>query len=332
MLDFATLIPSATTRVYWTLVSLESNPIRRYREHLGTISGPAFRSDGLGRADDGATAGQLPADGWINASHEEKSDDRDRAAVGILVARTEAGMSVHKTVIITGASQGIGAGLVKTFLDKGWNVVGTSRNISESTLFDRAGRLELIGGDVADPETAERVATAAVEQFGSIDALVNNAGVFFTKPFLEYTIEDFRRLCATNVEGFIHFTKHAIGQMLRQKSGGSIVTITSSLTDHPIAGVTASLPMITKGGLNAITKSLALEFAKDNIRVNALSPGVVDTPLHAKNPRTFLESLSPMGTITAVQEIVDGVVYLTESSNITGEVLHVDNGAHLGKW
>ncbi|MFP3547124.1 SDR family oxidoreductase [Rhizobium sp. SIMBA_035] len=241
-------------------------------------------------------------------------------------------MSVHKTVIITGASQGIGAGLVKTFLDKGWNVVATSRNISESTLFDRAGRLELISGDVADPETAERVATAAVEQFGSIDALVNNAGVFFTKPFLEYTIEDFRRLCATNVDGFIHFTKHAIGQMLRQTSGGSIVTITSSLTDHPIAGVTASLPMITKGGLNAITKSLALEFAKDNIRVNALSPGVVDTPLHAKNPRTFLESLSPMGTITAVQEVVDGVVYLTESSNITGEVLHVDNGAHLGKW
>jgi len=248
------------------------------------------------------------------------------------VAKTEAGMSVHKTVVITGASQGIGAGLVKTFLDKGWNVVGTSRNISETTLFDRAGRLELISGDVADPETAERVANAAVEQFGSIDALVNNAGVFFTKPFLEYTIEDFRRLSATNVEGFIHFTQRAIRQMLRQRSGGSVVTLTSSLTDHPIAGVTASLPMITKGGLNAITKSMALEFAKDNIRVNAISPGVVDTPLHAKHPRDFLESLSPMGTITAVQEIVDGVVYLTESANITGEVLHVDNGAHLGKW
>jgi NAD(P)-dependent dehydrogenase (short-subunit alcohol dehydrogenase family) len=241
-------------------------------------------------------------------------------------------MSVHKTVVITGASQGIGAGLVKTFLDKGWNVVGTSRRISDTSLFDRAGRLELVDGDVSDPETADRASRAAVEQFGSIDALVNNAGLFFTKPFLEYTIEDFRRLTATNVEGFINFTKHAVRQMMRQRSGGSIVTITSSLTDHPIAGVKASLPMITKGGLNAITKSLALEFASDNIRVNAVSPGVVDTPLHATNSKDFLRSLSPMGTITAVQEIVDGVVYLTEAANITGEVLHVDNGAHLGKW
>lgn len=241
-------------------------------------------------------------------------------------------MSVHKTVVITGASQGIGAGLVKTFLDKGWSVVATSRRISEATSLDRAGRLELIDGDVGDPNTAERVSQVAVEQFGSIDALVNNAGVFFTKPFLEYTIEDFRRLSTTNLEGFVHFTKHAVKQMLRQRSGGSVVTITSSLTDHPIAGVKASLPMITKGGLNAITKSLALEFASDNIRVNAVSPGVVDTPLHATGSRDYLRSLSPMGTITSVQEIVDGVIYLTEASNITGEVLHVDNGAHLGKW
>jgi NAD(P)-dependent dehydrogenase (short-subunit alcohol dehydrogenase family) len=241
-------------------------------------------------------------------------------------------MGVRKTVVITGASQGIGAGLVKTFLDKGWNVVGTSRRISETHQFDGADRIEFIDGDVADPETAERVTQRAVAQFGSVDALINNAGIFVPKPFLEYTVEDFRRLSATNVEGFIHFTKHAVRQMLRQKSGGSIVTITSSLTDHPIMGVTASVPMITKGGLNAITKSLALEFAADNIRVNAVSPGVVDTPLHAKNPRDFLKTLSPMGTITAVQEIVDGVVYLTESANITGEVLHVDNGAHLGKW
>ncbi|MBB3541475.1 MULTISPECIES: SDR family oxidoreductase [unclassified Rhizobium] len=241
-------------------------------------------------------------------------------------------MSVQKTVVVTGASQGIGAGIVKTFLDKGYNVVGTSRRIRETALFDRAERLELVDGDVSDPDTAERVAQRAVERFGSIDALINNAGIFFTKPFLEYTVDDFRQLSATNVEGFILFTNHAIRQMLRQKSGGSIVTITSSLTDHPIAGVKASLPMITKGGLNAITKSLALEFAADNIRVNAVSPGVVDTPLHASNPKDFLKSLSPMGTITAVQEIVDGVVYLTESANITGEVLHVDNGAHLGKW
>lgn len=241
-------------------------------------------------------------------------------------------MSVNRTVVITGGSQGIGAGLVKTFLDRGYNVVATSRRVTEATTLDRSGRLELIDGDVGDPETAERVAQRALEQFGSIDALVNNAGIFFTKPFLEYTIDDFHRLSSTNIEGFIHFTKHAIGQMLRQKSGGSVVTITSSLTDHPIAGVTASFAMITKGGLNAITKSLALEFCKDNIRVNALSPGIVDTPLHAENSKDFLRSLSPMGTISAIQEIVDGVVYLTEAANITGEVLHVDNGAHLGKW
>ncbi|OWV73815.1 3-oxoacyl-ACP reductase [Rhizobium sp. R339] len=241
-------------------------------------------------------------------------------------------MSIHKTIVITGASQGIGAGLVKTFFDKGWNVVATSRRISQTTLFDRTGRLELIDGDVGDPGTAERVALTALEQFGSIDVLVNNAGIFLTKPFLDYTIEDLRRLSATNVEGFLHFTKQAVRQMLRQKAGGSIITITSSLTDHPIAGVNASLAMITKGGLNAITKSLALEFAGDNIRVNAVSPGIVDTPMHATDSKDFLKSLSPMGTITAVQEIVDGVVYLAESSNITGEVLHVDNGAHLGKW
>ncbi|MDF0663631.1 SDR family oxidoreductase [Rhizobium redzepovicii] len=241
-------------------------------------------------------------------------------------------MSIHKTIVITGASQGIGAGLVKTFLNKGWNVVATSRRISQTTLFDRTGRLELIDGDVGHPETAERVALTALEQFGSIDVLVNNAGIFLTKPFLDYTIEDLRRLSATNVEGFLHFTKQAVRQMLRQKAGGSIITITSSLTDHPIAGVNASLAMITKGGLNAITKSLALEFAGDNIRVNAVSPGIVDTPMHATDSKDFLKSLSPMGTITAIQEIVNGVVYLAESSNITGEVLHVDNGAHLGKW
>jgi NAD(P)-dependent dehydrogenase (short-subunit alcohol dehydrogenase family) len=241
-------------------------------------------------------------------------------------------MSDHKTVIITGASQGIGAGLVKAFLGKGYNVVGTSRRIETSSEFARGDRLELVDGDVADPETADRVARRAVERFGSIDAVVNNAGVFVTRPFLEYTIDDLRRLSSTNVEGFIHFTQHAVRQMLRQKTGGSVVTITSSLTDHPIAGVNASFAMITKGGLNAITKSLALEYALDNIRVNAVSPGIVDTPMHDNDPKDFLKSLSPMGTITSIQEVVNGVVYLTESVNITGEVLHVDNGAHLGKW
>jgi NAD(P)-dependent dehydrogenase (short-subunit alcohol dehydrogenase family) len=241
-------------------------------------------------------------------------------------------MTKSRTIVITGASQGIGAGLVRTFLDRGWNVVATSRRITGSLPFENARQLELVDGDVANPETAEQVSKRALKQFGGIDALINNAGIFFTKPFLDYTVEDFRVLSATNVEGFINFTKHAVRQMLHQENGGSVVTITSSLTDHPIIGVNASVPMITKGGLNSITKSLALEFSSNNIRFNAVSPGVVDTPLHQNNPKDVLKKLSPMGTISSVQEIVNGVVYLTESLNITGEVLHVDNGAHLGKW
>ncbi len=241
-------------------------------------------------------------------------------------------MTKSRTIVITGASQGIGAGLVKTFLDKGWNVVGTSRSITGAQTFESTRKLGLVDGDVADPETAELVSKCALERFGSIDALVNNAGIFFTKPFLDYTVADFRVLSATNVEGFINFTKHAVRQMLKQNTGGSVVTVTSSLTDHPIIGVNASVPMITKGGLNAITKSLALEFSNSKIRFNAVSPGVVDTPLHQNNEKDSLRRLSPMGTISSVQDIVDGVVYLTESTTITGEVLHVDSGAHLGKW
>lgn len=241
-------------------------------------------------------------------------------------------MTGHKTVLITGASQGIGAGLVNFFLKSGYNVVATSRRVSHAGGLVRSHRLELIDGDVGDPETAERVSNVAIERFGSIDALVNNAGIFLTKPFLEFTIEDFRQLSSTNIEGFIHFTKHAISQMLRQKTGGSIVSITTSLTDHPIAGVNASVAMITKGGIEAATRNLALEFARENIRLNCVAPGIVDTPMHANDPQDFLKSLSPMGEISPVQDIVDAVMFLTEAAHITGEVLHVDNGAHLGKW
>jgi NAD(P)-dependent dehydrogenase (short-subunit alcohol dehydrogenase family) len=241
-------------------------------------------------------------------------------------------MSSPKTILITGASQGIGAGLVRTFLERDYRVVATSRRISETGKFSQSSRLALVDGDIGDAKTAEKIASTAMEQFGSIDAVVNNAGIFITKPFLQFTIDDYRLLASTNVEGFIHLTQHAIRQMLRQNSGGSIVSITTSLAGHPIAGVDASVAMITKGGINAITKSLAMEFAKQNIRVNAVAPGIVDTPLHENDPKDVLESLSPMGTISDVQEIVNAVVYLTEASDITGEVLHVDNGAHLGKW
>jgi len=241
-------------------------------------------------------------------------------------------MKRSKTILITGASQGIGAGLVNTFIKRGYNIVATSRNVSRSTELKASSRLAPVDGDIGDPATAKNVVDTAIKTFGSIDAVVNNAGIFVAKPFLDYTIEDFRRLSSTNLDGFVHLTQLAIGQMLAQKSGGSIVSITSSLVDHPIAGVTASVAMITKGGINAISRNLAMEYARVGIRVNTVAPGVVDTPLHKDNSKEFLKSLSPMATISNVQEIVDDVLFLTEARHITGEVLHVDGGAHLGKW
>jgi NAD(P)-dependent dehydrogenase (short-subunit alcohol dehydrogenase family) len=237
-----------------------------------------------------------------------------------------------KTVIVTGGSQGIGSGAVKAFLDRGYNVVATSRNVTKSKQLPSSAKLALVDGDIGDATTAARVSEAAVRTFGSIDALINNAGIFFTKRFTDYTADDFQRLVSTNLDGFIHITQLAVKQMLAQKSGGSIVSITASLADNPIAGVNASIPMITKGGINAVTRSLAIEYAKDGIRVNAVAPGAVDTPLHRNNPKDFLKSLSPMESISTVQEIVDAVIYLTEAPHVTGEVLHVDGGAHIGKW
>ena len=237
-----------------------------------------------------------------------------------------------KTVIVTGGSQGIGSGAVKAFLDRDYNVVATSRNVTKSKELPSSAKLALVDGDIGDATSAARVAETAIRTFGSIDALINNAGIFFTKPFTDYTAEDFKRLVSTNLDGFIYITQLAIKQMLAQKSGGSIVSITASLADNPIAGVNASIPMITKGGINAITRCLAIEYAKNGIRVNAVAPGVVDTPLHKNNPKDFLKSLSPMGSISTVQEIVDAVIYLTEAPHVTGEVLHVDGGAHIGKW
>jgi NAD(P)-dependent dehydrogenase (short-subunit alcohol dehydrogenase family) len=241
-------------------------------------------------------------------------------------------VNAAKTVIVTGGSQGIGAGAVQTFLDRGYNVVATSRNVSKSKDLPSSPKLALVDGDIGEAVTAARVAETAISTFGSIDALVNNAGIFFMKPFPDYTAEDFKRLVSTNLDGFIYMTQLAIKQMLAQKSGGSIVSITASLADNPIAGVNASIPMITKGGIDAITRCLAIEYAKDRIRVNAVAPGVVDTPLHRNNPKDFLKTLSPMGSISNVQEIVDAVIYLTEAPHVTGEVLHVDGGAHIGKW
>jgi NAD(P)-dependent dehydrogenase (short-subunit alcohol dehydrogenase family) len=239
---------------------------------------------------------------------------------------------LNKTIIVTGASQGIGAGVVKAFLEKGYNVVANSRNITKSEELPQSGRLALVDGDIGKIGTAMKVAEAAVGRFGSIDALVNNAGIFFTKPFVDYTAEDFHSLVSTNVEGFLYITQLATRQMLARKSGGSVVSITTSIIENPLAGITASVPMITKGGVDAITRSLANEYAKHGIRFNTVAPGVVDTPLHQNNPKDFLKTLSPMGTISDVKDIVEAVVYLTEARQVTGEALHVDGGAHAGKW
>ncbi len=237
-----------------------------------------------------------------------------------------------KTLIVTGASQGIGAGIAKAFLEHGYHVVANSRHITKTGAFSTGDKLALIDGDIGDPKTAAKIAETAVRRFGSINALVNNAGIFFTKKFTDYTAEDFRSLVSTNLEGFLYITQLVVKQMLAQKTGGSIVTITAALVDNPIAGVTAAVPMITKGGLNAITSHLALEYARDGIRVNAVAPGVVDTPLHKTTPEDVMKSLSPLGRVSTVQDIADAVLYLTEAETVTGEVLHVDGGAHRGKW
>jgi NAD(P)-dependent dehydrogenase (short-subunit alcohol dehydrogenase family) len=249
------------------------------------------------------------------------------------VSRKEADMgNKRKTVIVTGASQGIGAGVVQAFLDRGYNVVANSRNITKSAAFSESAQLVLVDGNIGDSALAAKLVETAISRFGSIDALVNNAGIFFTKAFTDYTAEDFKALSSTNLEGFLYVTQGAVKQMLAQKSDGSVVTITTSLVENPIAGVTASVPMITKGGLEAVTRNLASEYAKQHIRFNAVAPGQVDTPLHKNNPKDFLKTLSPMGTISDVSDIVDAVVYLTEARQVTGEVLHVDGGAHSGKW
>jgi NAD(P)-dependent dehydrogenase (short-subunit alcohol dehydrogenase family) len=236
-------------------------------------------------------------------------------------------MAGKKTVIVTGASQGIGAAVVQAFLDRGYNVVATSRSISKAG-FAPSSHLALVDGDIGQAATAEKVAQTAVSEFGTIDHVVSNAGIFSSKPFTDYTAEDFRAFVSTNLEGFIFITQFAVRQMLSQGTGGSVTSITASLADNPIAGLPASIPMITKGGIDAITLSLASEYAEKNIRFNAVAPGVVDTPLHKNKPKPR----SAMGTISEPKDIAEAVVYLTEAGHVTGEVLHVDDGAHVGRW
>jgi NAD(P)-dependent dehydrogenase (short-subunit alcohol dehydrogenase family) len=238
----------------------------------------------------------------------------------------------QKTAIVTGASQGIGAGIVKRFAERGFNIVATSRTVTKSTEVAAGPRVALVDGHIGEPATAARVVETALSRFKSVDVLVNNAGIFFTKPFTDYTPDDFKSLVSTNVEGFLYVTQLVIKQMLAQKTGGSIVTITAALAQTPIRGVNAAVPMITKGGLETVMRHLAMEYAADGIRVNAVAPGVVDTPLHRDTPKDVMNGLSPMGRPSTVDDIADAVLYLTDATTVTGEVLCVDGGAHLGRW
>jgi NAD(P)-dependent dehydrogenase (short-subunit alcohol dehydrogenase family) len=238
----------------------------------------------------------------------------------------------RKTAIVTGASQGIGAGIVKALVERGFNLVANSRKMTLSTEVAAGDRVALVDGHIGEPATAAKVVETALSRFKSIDVLVNNAGIFFTKPFTDYTGEDFKSLVSTNLEGFLYVTQLAIKQMLAQKTGGSIVTITAALARNPIRGVPAAVPMITKGGLETITQHLAMEYAKDGIRVNAVAPGAVYTPMHRNTPKDVMEGLSPMGRPSTVKDITDAVIYLTDAATVTGDILYVDGGAHFCRW
>jgi NAD(P)-dependent dehydrogenase (short-subunit alcohol dehydrogenase family) len=238
-------------------------------------------------------------------------------------------MSDKKTAIVTGASGGIGAGLVEAFLQNGYNVVATSLSTSQS--FTASTSLVLVDGDIGKKETAAGVAEAAITHFGSIDVLVTNAGIFRTKPFTDFTTEDFNALVSVNLLEFLYITQLAVTQMLKQKSG-NVVSITASLADQPIAGVNGSVSMITKGGLNTAIRSLAIEYAKEGIRFNAVAPGEVDTSLHKDGSKASLEARQPMGKIVEVKDVVEAVLYLAKAGHVTGEILHVDGGSHAGRW
>ena len=231
----------------------------------------------------------------------------------------------QKVAIITGASQGIGEALVKGYRDRNFRVVATSRSIKPSSDPD----ILAVAGDIADPKTAERVVLKALERFGRIDTLVNNAGIFIAKPFTDYTDEDYANVLSINLSGFFHITQRAAKEMLKQGSG-HIVQITTSLVDHASSSVPSVLASLTKGGLNAATKSLAIEYAGRGVRVNAVSPGVINTPMHGPETHEFLAKLHPVARMGEVRDIVDAVLYLEGAGFVTGEILHVDGGQSAG--
>lgn len=235
-------------------------------------------------------------------------------------------MSGKKTAVVTGASGGIGLGLVDRFLEEGYNVVATSRDADRK--LTASGSLVLLNGDIGKQQTAAEAVEAAVKSFGTIDVLVNNAGIFLTKPFIDFTAEDFNALVSTNLLGFFYITQCTVKEMLKQKSG-CVVTITAALADRPIGGENASISMMTKGGLNSAIQNLAIEYAKDGIRFNAVAPGVVDTPMHRNDSK---DSTQPAMKKATVKDVVDAVLYLVQAGHVNGEILHVDGAAPARHW
>jgi NAD(P)-dependent dehydrogenase (short-subunit alcohol dehydrogenase family) len=236
-------------------------------------------------------------------------------------------MPGKQTAIITGASGGIGTGLVERFLEEGYNVVATSRD-ADKKLAGSSG-LILLHGDIGNQHTADEAVEAAISNFGAIDVLVNSAGIFLNKPFTDFTTEDFDALVSTNLFGFFYITQRTVKEMLKQKSG-CVVSITAALADRPIAGTNGSVSMITKGGLNAATQNLAIEYAKEGIRFNAVAPGVVDTQMHRNAPSD--SALQPAMKKATVKDIVDAVLYLVRADHVSGEILHVDGAAPARRW
>jgi NAD(P)-dependent dehydrogenase (short-subunit alcohol dehydrogenase family) len=233
----------------------------------------------------------------------------------------------RKVAVITGASQGIGAGLVRGYLDRGYRVVANSRSIKPAASAD----VLPVSGDITDSAVADRVIGEAVAKFGRVDTLVNNAGIFIAKPFTEYTAADFADVLSVNLAGFFHVTQRAVRQMLTQ-GNGHVVNITTTLVGQPVKAVSAALASLTKGGLDAVTRSLAIEYSDKGIRVNAVAPGIISTPMHPPETHAFLTGLHPMGRMGEVSEVVEAVLYLESAGFVTGETLHVDGGAHAGRW
>jgi NAD(P)-dependent dehydrogenase (short-subunit alcohol dehydrogenase family) len=251
---------------------------------------------------------------------------KGHATSSVLESRVSA-----KVAIVTGASRGIGRGIAERLLETGYCVVANSRNITLAKTLQPGDRLKLVDGDIGTHNVAKQVLDSAILDFGRVDLLVNNAGVFIPKPFTEYTPEDFRRATETNLWGFFYISQLSASQMRRQKSG-HIVNITSSIVDQPIAGLTGSLVNLTKGGLESVIKALAIEFARDGVRFNAIPPGVVNTPMHKVEDHDFLKQLSPFNRLAEISEVVDLVQFLESAPFVNGEVIHLDGGAHAGKW